>query len=387
MLDKLHATACHKAGMSRNKQILVVGCGFAGATIARVLAENGYSVDVIDKRNHIGGNAYDLIHSNGERLHHYGPHLLHGKQDSDAVRFLSRFTEWVPYEHRVRALLPDGRTTPLPVNRTTLEDIFGVELEEDCEAEALLEDKCLSIKEPANTDDFFLSSVGEELTNLFFRPYSQKMWGRHPRELAASVGARLPVRYNRDDRYFLDDFQALPKRGYTALFESMLNHPDIKLQLSTSFEEEMLANYAHSFLSIPIDVFFDCRYGALPYRSIQFEHRFKDIEPSAAVINFTDTGPHTRMTAWGLLPNSSKTKGSLHLVTYERPCTMEENPGEYYYPVINKQSNKLLSRYQHLAQQRPELTFCGRTGLFRYLDMLPAVTLHLQIAKDFIRKD
>ena len=149
----------------------------------------------------------------------------------------------------------------------------------------------------------------------------------------------------------------------------------------------MLANYTHSFLSIPIDVFFDCRYGPLPYRSIQFEHRLKDIEPSAAVINFTDTSPHTRMTAWGLLPNSSKTKGRLHLVTYKRPCTMEENPGEYYYPVINKQSNKLLSLYQNLAKQRTELTFCGRTGLFRYLDMLPAVTLHLQIAKDFIKKD
>ena len=254
------------------QRILVVGCGFAGATIARVLAEAGYRVDLIDKRSHIGGNAYDRLHENGERLHVYGPHLLHGKADSAAVRFLSRFTDWIPYEHRVRALLPDGRTTPLPVNRTTLEDVFGVQLPEESDAQTLLARKRQHIEQPANTDEFFLANVGRELADLFFRPYTRKMWGRDPKDLAASIGARLPVRVNRDDRYFQDDFQALPAEGYTALFEHMLDHVNISVRLNTQFEQSMLDSYQHSFLSIPIDVFFGCCYGPLPYRSIQFEH-------------------------------------------------------------------------------------------------------------------
>lgn len=368
------------------QRILVVGCGFAGATIARVLAEAGYGVDLIDRRPHLGGNAYDELHANGERLHCYGPHLLHGKADSEAVRFLSRFTEWVPYEHRVRALLADGRTTPLPVNRTTLEDVFGVELPDERDAEALLNQKRVAIERPANTDDFFLASVGEELTDLFFRPYTRKMWGRDPKDLAASIGARLPVRLSRDDRYFQDDFQALPAEGYTALFARMLDHPLIQVRLSTAFDPGMLADYEHSFLSIPIDVFFDCCYGPLPYRSIRFEHRLQEQPQAAAVVNFTDTQPITRCTAWGMLPNSPGPRAEQRLVTYEQPCSMEENPGEYYYPVINASSNAVLQQYQELAKQWPQLTFCGRTGLFRYLDMLPAVTLHLQMAEQFIRK-
>ena len=365
--------------------ILVVGCGFAGATIARVLAEQGYRVRMIDQRPHLGGNAFDELHVNGERLHRYGPHLLHGKAGSAAIKFLSRFTEWVPYEHRVRALLPDGRTTPLPVNANTLEDVFGIELKNEEQARQFLAAKRIAIDHPANTDEFFLASVGEELTNLFFRPYTRKMWGRDAKELQGSIGARLPVRVNRDDRYFNDDFQALPEQGYKAMFERILDHSLISVGLSECFESEMRKHYKHCFASIPIDVFFGCCNGPLPYRSILFEHRLHSKPQAAAVTNFTDEGGYTRSTEWAQLPNSPQPRNGQWLATYERPCDLDSNPGESYYPVLNAESNALLDSYIQLAGKEQGLTFIGRTGLFRYLDMVPAVTLHLEIAQSFLR--
>lgn len=372
--------------MKSSPSVLVVGCGFAGATIARVLAENGIRVKLIDQRDHLGGNAFDELHANGERLHRYGPHLLHGKAESKAIRFLSRFTEWVPYEHRVRALLPDGRTTPLPVNATTLEDVFGVTLTSEEQASNFLATKRGVIKQPSNTDEIFINNVGDELADLFFRPYTRKMWGCDARDLKPSVGARLPVRVNRDDRYFQDSFQALPAQGYTALFERMLDHPRIEISLVERFEPEMRCHYQHCFASIPIDVFFGCCYGPLPYRSIQFEHRLQVGQQAAAVLNFTDAGIYTRSTEWAQLPNSPQPRSGQRLVTYEHPCDLGANPGEYYYPVLNPQSNSLLARYQLLAKPEKDLTFIGRTGLFRYLDMVPAVTLHLEISQNYLRK-
>ena len=217
----------------------MVGAGFAGAALARTLAEAGFSVTVVDKRNHIGGNAYDEVNGHGERIHRYGPHLLHGPQGSEAVLWLSRFTAWTPYEHRVRALLGDGRTTPLPVNRTTLEDVYGLSLDNDAAAEKLLNEKRQRIDAPQNSDELFLTNVGEQLADLFFRPYTQKMWGTPARNLEIGIGARLPVRVNRDDRYFTDTFQALPLDGYTKMFERIFSHENINVTLNTTFEPSM----------------------------------------------------------------------------------------------------------------------------------------------------
>ena len=368
------------------QSVLVVGAGFAGATIARVLAEAGYEVNVIDKRSHIGGNAYDELNKQGERVHRYGPHLMHGPNECEAVAFLSRFTEWIPYEHKVRALLPDGRTTPLPVNRTTLEDVFQVELANEDETIRFLESLQKRKEKIQNSDDLFLSNVGEALANLFFRPYTKKMWGRPAHELAVGIGARLPVRTNRDNRYFTDTFQALPAQGYTNLFKALLDHPNIKLSLETGFSQDMEGNYLHCFLCIPIDEYFNYCCGKLPYRSIRFHHHFTHEElQSAAVINFTDSGLYTRKTEWRLLPNSRPSHNNLHQITLEEPCSIEENPGEYYYPVQTEESQTLLKQYQRLASAKSHITFCGRTGLFKYIDMLPAVTLHLKIANTFIK--
>lgn len=368
-------------------RLLIVGAGFSGAVMARVFAEHGFLVDLIDKRNHLCGNAFDKVDSYGERVHVYGPHLLHGNPKSPAVAFLSRFTEWVDYEHRVRALLPNGATTPLPVNRTTLEDVFGISLLSEHDAVDFLESLRISSGPIHNADEAFVSTVGETLSNLFFRPYTRKMWGLSPTRLPVSLARRLPLRVNRDDRYFSDLFQALPLDGYARLFERLLDHPLIEVKLGSHFSHSMIDGHLHAFLCMPIDQYFGFCFGALPYRSIIFHHQRAFIPPQQApVINFTDSGPFTRSTQWSLLPNSGTASNGSILRTIEEPCSIDRNPGEYYYPVHTPESKRLYQRYLHLARQLSNITFCGRTGLFRYIDMIPAVEIHLRIARQFLKR-
>lgn len=364
-------------------KILVVGAGFAGACLARSLAEHGHNIHVIDRRDHIGGNAYDEINSQNERIHLYGPHLLHGDENSVAIKWLSRFTEWTPYEHKVLAQLKNGKFTPLPVNATTLEDVFNVNLTSEAEARLFLEG--LQSSGPiSSSDDVFLASVGEKLANIFFRPYTKKMWGCDATQIETAVGKRIPVRYNRDDRYFTDTFQKLPSQGYASLFNNILDHKHISIELSTEFKDDMLEKYDHSFLSLPIDSFFKFKYGKLPYRSIKFEHKLSKLAQPATTVNFTDDSKYTRTTQWDLLPNSSKSNSGLSTQTLEIPCYPEENNSEYYYPVRNTESLATYQKYANDSQSIKNLTFCGRTGLFQYLDMVPAVNIHLKMANLFI---
>ena len=370
----------------KKKKILIVGAGLAGSTIARILAENNYKVEIIDKRNHIAGNVFDFVNQNNERIHKYGPHLLHCRKDSEALAFLSRFTEWVKYEHKVRALLKNGKTTPLPVNQSTLEDVFKISLKNENETRKFLEKIRYKDLRPKNTDELFLSTVGEDLSNIFFRPYTKKMWGIDPKELSIKVGARLPVRTNNDDRYFNDNFQALPKHGYTKMVEKMLEHENIQISLNTSFLRGLEKKYFHSFLSIPIDEYYNFNFGELPYRSILFKKILeKGNDQKVPVINFTDASPYTRKTQWNLFPNSYNFKGNIKTTTYEMPCSMDINPGEYYYPVNTKKSREIFSKYERLAKNNPSITFIGRTGLFKYIDMIPAVQMHIRIAKNFLK--
>jgi UDP-galactopyranose mutase len=211
------------------------------------------------------------------------------------------------------------------------------------------------------------------------------MWGRPANELSVSVGARLPVRTNRDDRYFTDGFQALPKGGYHALFANILNHPNIRIRLSNPYDIGMEGDFLHSFLSVPIDGYFAYQFGELPYRSILFHQTRSQQRQEAPVINYTDSGRFTRSTQWDLLPNSGRSTDGLHGQTREEPCSMERNPGEYYYPVQTEQSKKQLLAYQEQAKKPKGVTFIGRTGLFRYIDMLPAVTMHLELAAKFLK--
>ena len=372
--------------MRYSKTVLVVGAGLAGATIARVLADNSIKVKIIDKRDHIAGNAFDYINSNNERIHKYGPHLLHCNKNSKALCFLSRFTDWVSYEHRVRALLSDGRTTPLPINQITLEDIFNKRFSNEIEVKEFLDSIRNKNLNPKNTDELFQFSVGEQLSNIFFRPYTRKMWGIDPHELSSNIGARLPVRTNKDTRYFNDDFQALPKNGYSKMVSNMLSHELIDVRLNQNFEKGMENDFDHSFLCVPIDKFFDYEYGILPYRSILFENRFENTkDQEATVINFTDNSKYTRKTQWSLLPNSPIKLNKNNTITYEIPCSMDLNPEEYYYPINTKESNEIFNKYKLLAKSIKKISFCGRTGLFRYIDMIPAVLIHLDMANKFIK--
>ena len=364
---------------------LVVGAGFVGSVIARELAEAGHHVTIIDKRDHIGGNAFDHVNDHGERIHDYGPHLFHGSKNSVAVKWLSQFTEWVPYEHRVRALLEDGRTTGLPVNTTTLEDIFDVKLETPEDSQAFLEDlQDKSIEAPTNSDEVFLKSVGETLANIFFRPYTRKMWGKPASEIEAAVGARIPVRANRDDRYFTDDFQMMPKDGYTAIFERILDHPNITVRLNAAYDRHANEFFHHAFLTVPIDRYYDNCFGELPYRSIRFVQGEVSEDQSATTVNFTDDGMFTRTTQWSLIPNSGKRESGPHQVTLEVPCDPKDNNDECYYPIRNKESLELFGKYQELAAEEGNLTFCGRLGWFQYLDMVPAINKALQTVKPFV---
>ena len=367
-------------------KILIVGAGLAGCTVARILAENNFKVIIIEKRNHIAGNVFDYLNQNKERIHKYGPHLLHCRKNSRGLKFLSKFTEWIKYEHKVRALLANGKTTPLPVNKLTLEDIFGMSFESEKDTKEFLDNIRNKELIAKNTDELFESTVGNKLADIFFRPYTKKMWGIEPKDLNIKVGSRLPVRTNDDCRYFNDEFQALPKEGYTEMVNKMIDHKNIQINLNTSFVKGMEENYSHSFLSVPIDEYYNFEFGELPYRSIIFENRLEDcLDLDASVINFTDDSPYTRKTQWNLLPNSYNLNGNLKTITYEKPCSMKMNPGEYYYPVQTKESKNIHSNYLELAKKELNLTFIGRTGLFKYIDMIPAVEIHIRLAEKFLK--
>lgn len=366
--------------------ILVVGAGFAGSVIARELAETGnYRVLVIDRRDHIAGNAYDPIDPRtGARFHQYGPHIFH-TNSGDVVDYLSRFTQWLPYRHKVQALLPGGTAAPMPINRATLNAHYGTQLSSEEEVRDFLAGICESIDKPSNAQEHLHSIYGVELTELFFGRYTRKMWGLELSDMPISVVARLPVRYDADPHYFNDTHQMMPAKGYLYLFEQLLDHKNIEVRLNTDFDKAMEERYAHVFNSMPIDEYFDEEFGPLPYRSIKFEHRYEEsFDYDVPTVNFTDEGRHTRKTAWALYPGCGGEKGK-H-VTYEVPCSYEDNNFERYYPIktIDRWPQERYRQYDGLAKQQSKVTFIGRCGQYVYYDMHQVVANSLTIARRFI---
>ena len=353
--------------------VLVVGAGFAGAVHARVLAEAGVRVHVIDRRPHIGGNAYDERSASGVRVHRYGPHLFHTNMEH-VVAWLTRFGRFVPYEHQVEALLPDGRFVPLPVNRSTINTVFGADLQTQAQVEAFLAERAEPCLSPSNAGEYLASRIGRDLTDLFFRPYTRKMWGQQLEQMEAEVVKRIPLRFDDENRYFPNDrFQLLPQDGYTSVFANILDHDLITIDLNVSFEKSLMANYLHCFNSMAIDEYFDETFGPLPYRSIRFHHREVDPQEqrgSAPVINFTDAGPFTRETDWSRLPGHAG-QGATRTLTREEPCDYRDNNCERYYPVKTSdgRSDAMYRQYQGLAANEPSLSFIGRCGAYQYLDM------------------
>ncbi len=356
------------------KNVLIVGAGFAGATYARELAEAGHRVTVIDQRPHIAGNAYDETSADGVRVHRYGPHLFH-TNNAGVVEWLRRFGDLIPYQHRVEAQLPSGDLVPLPVNRQTINAVFGLSLTDSPAVAAFLETQGEAIADPKNAGEYLRSKIGPVLTDLFFRPYTKKMWTFDLEEMDAAVVKRIPLRDDDEDRYFPnDEFQYLVRDGYTALFERLLDHKLIKVVLSQSFEKTMLNDFDACFNSMPIDVYFDSVYGALPYRSIRFHHRSEPesyARGKTSVVNFTDTGPYTRQTDWSRLPGHRVSGGATKTLTIEEPCDYVDNNLERYYPVKTSDGRyeTVYEQYKALAEQTAECHFIGRCGTYKYLDM------------------
>lgn len=354
-------------------RILVVGAGFAGAVCARELAEAGFQVDVIDKRPHIAGNCYDYLHECGVRIHQYGPHLFHTSNER-VVNWLSRFTEWVPYEHKVVAKLPDLSFVPLPVNLNTVNAVFGQKLETAEQVADLLASRALPRDEIVSAEDYLYARLGPELTNLFYRPYTKKMWDMDLAEADAAIVQRLQIRTDRDDRYFPNDkFQAMPTEGYTRIFERILSHDRISIKLKESFSHETAGRYDACFNSMPIDEYYDYDLGELPYRSIRFHITEVPINDAStrAVINYTDEGPFTRETWWHNIAGHHVNVTSSVIKTVEEPCDYRANDRERYYPVKTTDGRyySLYKKYAERSKSNSNMNFIGRCGTYQYLDM------------------
>ncbi len=371
-------------------RILVVGAGFAGAVHARVLAEAGLTVEVIDRRGHIAGNAYDEVDETGVRVHRYGPHLFHTNNEG-VVDWLKRFGPFVEYAHKVEALIDGDRFVPLPVNRRTIEMVFGEDLPDEASAKEFLKRVAVPIEAPRNAAEHLNSQIGERLTDLFFRPYTRKMWNLDLEDMAAAVVQRIPIRTDDEDRYFPSDrFQMLPAEGYTRIFERILDHERITVRLSTSFDRSMLHGYSHCFNSMPIDEFYGERFGPLPYRSIRFHHGNRPAASEhgrAATINFTDSGPITRETDWARLPlHRVLGRSGRKTVTREEPCDYRDNDLERYYPVKTSDGryDLVYKQYKQQADLDPTVTFIGRCGTYQYLDMHQVINQSLVSADRFL---
>src|SRR5690349_4535618 len=265
---------------------LVVGAGFAGATIAeRLASQAGKKVLICDKRPHIGGNAYDHFNEAGILVHKYGPHIFH-TNSRDVYEYLSQFTDWRPYQHRVLACV-DGQFLPIPINLDTVNRMYGTSFT-SFELEAFFKSVAEPVEHIRTSEDVIVSKVGRQLYEKFFRNYTRKQWDLDPSELDSSVTARVPVRTNRDDRYFTDSYQAMPLHGYTRMFERMLDHPNIKVLLNTDYREALqFIPHKEVIYTGPVDEYFDYRYGKLPYRSLQFKHQTINVEKyqAAPVVN------------------------------------------------------------------------------------------------------
>ncbi len=344
---------------------LVVGAGFAGSVLAERLAEgSGQRVLVIDRRDHIGGNAFDHHDAAGVLVHRYGPHIFHTNSQK-VVDYLGRFTAWRPYEHRVLARVGDHHL-PMPINRTTLNGLYGLDLRTDEDAAAFLAARAEPLAEIRTAEDVVVAAVGRELYETFFRGYTRKQWGLDPSELDRSVTARVPTRTDTDDRYFLDRFQAMPADGYTAMFRRMLDHPRITVRTGTDYRSlRDRVDVAHTVFTGPVDEFFDHRFGRLPYRSLAFRHETHDRETfqPVAVVNYPAADvAHTRITEYKHLTGQRHESTS---ISYEFPS----DEGDPYYPVPREENQALYRRYEALANATPDVSFVGRLATYRYYNM------------------
>jgi len=354
---------------------LIVGAGYAGSVCAERLASKGKRVLIIDRRSHIGGNAFDMHDANGVLIHPYGPHIFH-TNSKQVFAYLSRFTDWRFYEHRVLAQV-NGNLYPIPINRLTLNALYGLDLDEAGAAQHF-EQVRIQKAEIKTSEDVVLNSVGKDLCDKFFRGYTRKQWGLDLSELSAGVAARIPVRTNDDDRYFSDSYQFMPAEGYAKMFERMLDHPNIEIQLGTDFFAVRKSISAKEIIFTgPIDAYFDYRYGPLPYRSLRFEHQYlPNVERQQLVgtVNYPNDHSYTRITEFKHLTGQAH-KGTS--IVREYP----EAEGDPYYPIPRPDNEALFKRYVALAAAEPHVHFAGRLAEYRYYNMDQVVAAALSMTE------
>jgi UDP-galactopyranose mutase len=342
---------------------LIVGAGFAGSVLAeRLASQRDETVLVVDRRPHIAGNAFDHTDAAGILIHRYGPHIFHTNSDA-IVEYLSHFTDWRDYEHRVLAFV-DGNLLPIPINLDTINALYNLDLTSS-EMEDFLVARREQIDAVVTSEDVVVSTIGRDLYEKFFRGYTRKQWGLDPSQLSRSVTARIPTRTNRDDRYFTDTFQKMPLLGYTSMFQRMLEHPNIEVRLSTEYRDVRdTESFRRMVFTGPIDEYFDFRLGPLPYRSLRFVHVTKDVEwaQPVATVNYPQTEDYTRVTEYKHLTGQVHPKTSL---TYEYPSAT----GDPYYPIPRPENEALYKEYAALAAQVPDVWFCGRLATYRYYNM------------------
>jgi UDP-galactopyranose mutase len=344
---------------------LVVGAGLAGSTLAERLASQvGASVLVIDKRPHVAGNTYDPLDKEGLRYHKYGPHIFH-TSSHDVVEYLSRFTRWRPYQHRVLARV-DGQLVPIPINRTTINHLYGLDFREESDVRAFLQGRTERFTRIENSEQMILSRVGRDLYEKFFRGYTRKQWGLDPSELDATVCGRIPTRTGDDDRYFSDEFQAMPENGFAAMVGAMLAHPAIDVVLDCDFAKiAERARFNHVIYTGPIDEYFGYKFGKLPYRSLRFEFETRDVawaQTVGCVNEPSESVAYTRTTEYKHLTGQTHDKTVL---SREFPCA----EGDPYYPIPRPDNRELYRKYAALAEAERNATFVGRLAEYKYFNM------------------
>ncbi len=357
---------------------VIVGAGYAGAVCARQLADAGKKVLVLDRRSHIAGNAYDEKDEHGILIHPYGPHIFH-TNSKKVFEYLSRFTDWRFYEHRVLARVK-GEYYPIPINRLTINKVFGVNLKEE-EVELFLDGKRVPKGSIKTSEDVVLNSVGPELCEMFFRGYTKKQWDLDLSQLSAGVAARIPTRTNDDDRYFADTYQLMPVDGYTAMFERMLDSPNIEIQLNVDYLANREKWHCEKVIYTgPVDAFYGCCYGRLPYRSLRFEHQHLnnvDFLQTVGTVNYPNEEAFTRVTEFKHL-TGQKVAGTSIVKEYSQA------DGDPYYPVPNPANEALYKKYQEKADAESNVYFVGRLAQYRYYNMDQVVASALSLVEKLI---
>lgn len=363
---------------------LIVGAGFSGAVLAeRIATQLNKKILLVDKRNHIGGNAYDYYNEAGILIHKYGPHWFHTNEKA-VFDYLSKFTEWRFHFHVVKTYV-DGQLLPIPINMDTLNQLYGLNLQGPGDVQAYFDKVKVPIATPKNSEEVVISQVGVDLYNKFFKGYTLKQWEIHPKELAASVTARIPTRTNRDERYFTDTYQCMPKNGYTALFQNMLNHPNISIMLNTNYKDvQSFIPFTKMIYTGPIDSFFDYRFGKLPYRSLRFEHENinQAFYQPVQQVNYPNDYDFTRIVEW---KHATGQQSAITTITREYSL-LANDATEKYYPIPREENHQLYQLYKQEAEKLNNVIFCGRLADYKYYNMDQVIARALMIFKKEIKK-